>query len=326
MRWLAGVISGALLLIVLVSGVIILSREAYRAPGPLAAPRTVIVESGSAVTDIAQRLEAEGVIASPLMFRAAVRLRGIGGALQAGEYRFPAAISLEEVLRHLTEGKTVVRRLTVPEGWTVAAVIELLRDTDALDGTLEVVPAEGSILPDTYHFSLGDDRQALLDRMTAAMRRYLAEAWEQRADGLPLETPREALILASIVEKETALVEERPLVAAVFINRLRRGMKLQADPTVVYGLERGRGPLDRPLTRGDLRTETPYNTYLIERLPPGPIANPGREAIRAVLNPAESDYLYFVADGTGGHAFARTLAEHNKNVAEWRRTRAKQAQ
>lgn len=325
MRWVTGALSGALVLIILATGLFVLVQEAYRAPGPLVAPRTVIIESGQGVIEIAQHLQAEGVIASPLLFRAAARLRGIGGSLRAGEYAFPAAISLEDVLRYLLEGETVVRRLTVPEGWTVDAVIALLRDTEGLDGTLAATPPEGSILPDTYHYSYGDARQAVLDRMTEAMDRYLADAWEQRAADLPLETPRQALTLASIVEKETALPEERPLVAAVFVNRLRRGMKLQADPTVVYGLEREQGPLDRPLTRRDLRIDTPYNTYVIEGLPPGPIANPGREAIRAVLNPADSDYLYFVADGKGGHAFARTLEEHNKNVAEWRRTRAKEA-
>ncbi len=195
---------------------------------------------------------------------------------------------------------------------------------EGLSGETGPVPPEGSLLPETYHYSWNDDRAALVERMQTGMEVVLAELWPERAEGLPINTPEEAVILASIVEKETGVAEERPLVASVFVNRLKRGMRLQSDPTVVYGLTNGQRPLGRTLTFRDLDRPSPYNTYTNGGLPPGPIANPGRAALEAVLHPAESRYLYFVADGTGGHAFAKTLVEHNRNVAKWRKIQRQQ--
>lgn len=292
--------------------------EAYRQPGPLAVETTVVIEPGARGAAIAQQLADEGVIANALAFRLGTRLAGIGGALQAGEYMFPPGISPAAVAQALTAGAVRIHRLTLPEGLTSKQVIRLLHEVDALAGDVDGVPPEGSLLPETYHFTRGDRREAMIARMSDAMARVVAELWEQRAPDLPLASPEEALILASIVEKEAALAEERPRIAAVFINRLRRGMPLQADPTVIYAVSEGDGTLSRPLTRADLRTPSPYNTYTVNGLPPGPIANPGEASIRAVLNPADTEELFFVADGSGGHAFARTLAEHNRNVARWR--------
>ncbi|RDC74578.1 endolytic transglycosylase MltG [Rhodovulum sp. 12E13] len=209
-------------------------------------------------------------------------------------------------------------RVTLAEGVTSWQVVESLRALDLLSGGVEEIPAEGSLAPDSYEVRPGDDKAALIAEMQARQERILSDLWAARQDGLPLESPEEALILASIVEKETAQPEERPLVASVFVNRLRDGMRLQTDPTVIYGVTEGRGTLGRGLRQSELRAATPWNTYVIEGLPPTPIANPGRESIAATLNPVESDYIFFVADGTGGHAFAVTLAEHNENVARWR--------
>ncbi|MBK1661106.1 aminodeoxychorismate lyase [Paracraurococcus ruber] len=247
--------------------------------------------------------------------------------MRAAEFAFPAGASLEQVLAILREGRPVQRRLTIPEGLTARQVASLLRGTEGLTGEVPV-PEEGSILPETYAWEWGFDRAALLRRAQAAMARTLAEIWAERAEGLPLATPREALVLASIVERETALPEERPRIAAVFLNRLRRGMPLQSDPTVAYAAAEG-GALERPLTRADLDRDHPFNTYRIRGLPPAPIAAPGVAALRAVTRPAQTDDLYFVANGEGGHAFARTLEEHNRNVARWReieRRRADSAQ
>ncbi|MDP6352529.1 MAG: endolytic transglycosylase MltG, partial [Alphaproteobacteria bacterium] len=241
------------------------------------------------------------------------------GALQAGEYRLEAAVSPRAVMEQLVAGRTVVHRLTVPEGLTSAEIVALVETDDALSGIVAARPPEGSLLPETYHFARGDDRSALLARMAAEMTRALGELWSARSADLPLDTVGDALILASIIEKETGLAIERPRIAGVFVNRLRKGMRLQSDPTVVYGLTGGDGPLDRALTRADLAQAHAYNTYIIKGLPTGPIANPGRASIAAALNPEETEDLYFVADGSGGHAFARTLAEHNRNVARWRR-------
>lgn len=228
---------------------------------------------------------------------------------------------MEEALAKLVEGDTVVRKVTVPEGLTSTEIVALINEAEGLSGEIESVPPEGSLLPETFHFTYGDPRNALIERMQADMKRLLDGLWEGRAEDLPISTPEEAVILASIIEKETAVAGERPQVASVFVNRLNRGMPLQSDPTVVYALTDGEGPLGRPLTRQDWKVDSPYNTYANSGLPPGPIANPGRESLEAALQPAETEFLYFVADGSGGHAFAKTLAEHNRNVAKWRRIR-----
>ncbi|MEX2631393.1 MAG: endolytic transglycosylase MltG [Tistlia sp.] len=295
--------------------------ERYREPGPLAQETRVVIRQGSGLEAISRELEAAGVIADADHFRIAARATEQARRLKAGEYAFTPGISLKETLDLLESGKTVVRRLTVPEGLTSVEVVALLGEAEGLTGELAEVPPEGSLLPETYHYSWGESRQGLLQRMQADFEKALEELWRQRAEDLPIETPQEAVVLASIVEKETGVAEERPLVASVFVNRLRKGMPLQSDPTVSYALTEGRAPLGRELTRADWLFESPYNTYRQKGLPPGPIANPGRSALAAVLDPADSGFLYFVADGSGGHAFASSLAEHNRNVANWRRVK-----
>ena len=302
------------------AGAAIFLWRALEAPGPLGAARVLVVAKGAGVDRVARQLSEAGVIAGPLAFVTVARLSGVGGRLKAGEYEFSAGVSARASLDLLVAGTTVVRKLTVPEGLTTAQIVGLVVQADGLDGGLpERPPGEGELLPDTYHYSFGDGRAAVIERMKSAMQRALAEQWERRAPDLPLATPYQALVLASIVEKETGIGAERARVAAVFVNRLRRGMKLDADPTVIYALTRGAVPLDRELTRADLALDDPYNTYRHAGLPPGPIANPGRAALGAALAPAATDELYFVADGSGGHVFARTLEEHSRNVAKWRR-------
>jgi UPF0755 protein len=219
----------------------------------------------------------------------------------------------------LVSGRVVMRRLTAPEGLTVGEIFSLVIQADGLTGDMPPLPSEGTLLPQTYHFAYGDERRAIVERMTKAMSETLAELWAKRRPDLPYRGPNEAVVMASIVEKETAVAEERPLVAGVFVNRLRRGMRLQSDPTVAYGLDPGRGDLDRALTRDDLDRPSAWNTYRIDGLPPTPIASPGRASLEAALQPKPSAYLYFVADGNGGHVFAETLDEHNRNVARWRK-------
>ena len=300
--------------------------ERYQGPGPLAEEARVVIRSGAGLESIGAQLEAAGVIESAEVFGLAARATGQASRLKAGEYAFAPGISLEGTLDLLESGRTVVRRLTVPEGLTSVEVAALLSKAEGLTGEIPEAPPEGSLLPETYHYHWGDSRQVLLDRMQESLEAALEKLWAERAEGLPIDSPEEALVLASIVEKETGVASERPLVASVFLNRLARGMPLQSDPTVVYALTGGKGPLGRELTRADWKVDDPYNTYRVDRLPPGPIANPGRDALAAVLQPADSDYLYFVADGSGGHAFATTLAEHNRNVAEWRRIRRRATQ
>ena len=316
----AGALAAALLLLIagaaVLGGMFRLDR-----PGPLQADTTVIVERGASLPTIAESLYSGGVIDDATLFRLAARLFRVSRSLKAGEYAFPARVSMGGVIDILVSGETVIRQFTVPEGLTSAEVANLLTGVDGLVGELDGIPAEGSLLPETYNYAWADARPEVVARMQRAMTDALEELWPARAEGLPFDTPAEAVILASIVEKETGVAEERALVAGVFVNRLNIGMRLQSDPTVVYALTGGSGPLDRALRSRDLRVDNPYNTYGNHGLPPGPIANPGRAALEAVLNPAETDYLYFVADGTGGHAFAKTLAEHNKNVAKWRRIR-----
>jgi UPF0755 protein len=290
--------------------------RAVDAPGPLAAEAQLVIPRGTGMEGIARQLEGAGVLTDHRLFLALAWLER--PVLKAGEYRFPANTSLRAAMALLAEGRTVIRRLTVPEGLTSTRVLALVQNAEGLSGTVASVPAEGALLPETWNYAWGDDRAALLARMMRARDDVLADLWPKRAPNLPLKTAEEALVLASIVEKETAVAAERPLVAGVFINRLRRNMRLQSDPTVVYGAQPG-NPAERSPTRAELDQANAWNTYRIDGLPPSPIANPGRASIAAVLNPATHDYFYFVADGAGGHAFARTLDEHNRNVARWRR-------
>jgi UPF0755 protein len=300
--------------------------ENFTASGPSSEEQILLLPRGSGLSTIAVLLEREGLIEDDLVFKLGVRKAGAQGELKAGEYAIPAGASPGQIMEILREGKVIVRRVTVPEGLTSREVLALVAEAEHLNGDLPPPPPEGSLLPETYHYERGDSAEGLVGRMEKAMQDALAELWAGRAEGLPLQTPEEAVILASIVEKETGVGAERPLVASVFYNRLKRGMPLQSDPTVIFALTKGEKELGRALTRQDWKVDDPYNTYQNAGLPPGPIANPGRDALAAVLNPDESEYLYFVADGTGGHAFAKTLAEHNRNVAAWRKVQKSRTQ
>ena len=298
--------------------IVVWGLAASKSDGPLNGYARLVIPRGASLTQAASQLRQAGVIRHQGLFVIAARLEGV--TIKAGEFEFSNHMSAFDVMRWLADGKTVVRRVTVPEGLTSRDVVRLLESAPGFAGTISGQVAEGSLLPDTYHYSYGDMRTEIVQRMTQSMSQLLDELWLQRAPGLPIDTPQEALILASIVEKETGVAEERPRIAAVFLNRLKKGMRLQSDPTVAYALshDAGNGSAKAPLTRNDLQFDHPYNTYRHDGLPPGPIANPGRAALEAVLNPLQTDEYYFVADGSGGHAFARSLAEHNRNVARWR--------
>ena len=315
-RVLRGLLATFFVLALLAGGAALFAMRAYNAPGPLPSYRAVVVPRGG-IDELAEALEREGVVVSALQFRTAALLTLRGGALRAGELEFPANASLRQALAVLRSGRPVQHRFTIPEGLTAAQVVRLLDQSTTLTGETPM-PEEGRLLPETYAFERGTTRAALLERARAAMDRTLDRAWAARNPAVPFASPEQALVLASIVERETGLPDERSRIAAVFLNRLRLGMKLQSDPTVVYGASGGLGVLDHGLTRRELERDDPYNTYRIAGLPPGPISMPGRAALQATLQPAETDELYFVADGTGGHAFARTIEEHNRNVARWR--------
>jgi UPF0755 protein len=302
-------------------GFLMINRQASE-PGPLAIDRAIVIPPGSGLTDIAELLQREGVITNPLNFRLAGYVSGAWSQLRAGEYLFKANISPREALDVLTSGKPVLHSITVPEGLTSEQIVARLRENDLLTGDITQIPREGSLLPDTYRIERGWSRQRLIQMMTEKQREELNRIWARRVQDLPLRSPQEMVILASIVEKETGRADERPRVAGVFVNRLNRRMKLQSDPTIVYGLVGGRGTLGRGILRTEITQATPYNTYVIDGLPPGPIANPGRAAMEAVANPSRTRDLFFVADGTGGHAFAETLEQHNRNVARWRQIEA----
>ena len=286
--------------------------------GPLREATTLVVTPGSGVPAISRQLFAANVIEYPWMFELETRRLGQSRALKAGEYKFDAGISIDAAIDKLVKRDIVFHSVTIPEGLVAADIRGILTAAEFLAGDVTAPFKDGDVLPETYRYERGDTRDAMIARMKAARTTVLNALWNERTSGLPLNAPEEALVLASIVEKETALPSERPHVASVFINRLRKGMKLQSDPTVIYGLDPNTGDLNRPLRRADLDAVNNYNTYVIAALPPTPICNPGRAAIAAVLTPAATDDLYFVADGTGGHAFASTIGEHNRNVARWR--------
>jgi len=312
-----------LILMMALGGVVAYGIDRFQQPGPYGKAVTLVIPRGEGVGAIARRLEVAKVLESGAFFHVAVRLSGNDRALRAGEYAFPPFASPADVMKILRDGAAVLRKFTVAEGLTTAHVLALLDGAAGLEGEIADgrAPLEGALLPETYAYSWGETKQALIARMGRAMTKTLDELWAGRVAGLPLASPHDALVLASLIEKETAVAEERPRIAAVFLNRLKRGMRLQSDPTVVYALVRGQGKLDRPLTRADLKTDDPYNTYRVRGIPPGPIANPGRAAIAAVLQPLVTDELYFVADGRGGHVFARSLKEHQRNVRRFRRLR-----
>lgn len=304
-------------------------KKAYD-PGPLPETKIVLIERGKGVSGIADVLQAEGVVDSALVFKIFSRVETDQRPLKAGEYEFTQNISMADAMKMMREGKIYDRKVTFPEGVTSWQIVETVKGLEDMAGNIADVPPEGTLLPETYHYIKNDDRAELLGKMKAAMDKTVTELWPTRVEGLPVKNEAEALVLASIVEKETGVAAERKKVAGVFINRLNKGMPLQSDPTVIYGITKGEvqneglGPIGRRLLTKDLEENTPYNTYLNPGLPPTPIANPGRASIEAVLNPEVHDYIYFVADGTGGHVFARTLTEHNANVARWRKIRKAQ--
>ena len=314
---------GSLFLLVLVAGlaaggVAFYGFEEFSKPGPLAANKIFEIDKGLGAPEIGAKLEEQGIIGNARIFSAGAYLTGGRSRLKAGEYEFQAKSSMQDVMNLLVSGKSIVYKVSIPEGWTSAMAVARLDENTILTGAIAVPPPEGSIMPDTYVFKRGMTRQKLVEDMQAAQTKLLDEVWAGHKTAIPLRTREQAVILASIVEKETSLADERPLIASVFMNRLNKHMRLQSDPTIIYGIVGGKGKLDHRLTKADITAPTPYNTYTIDGLPPGPIANPGRAALEAVVNPPDTSYLYFVADGTGGHAFASTLEEHNRNVAKWR--------
>ncbi|MGF6231316.1 UPF0755 protein [Inquilinus ginsengisoli] len=321
LRALARALVFLVVLAAVIGGGVAWFLHAYRAPGPLTAPATLVIDRGSGLAAIAAQLEAAGIVENRWVFLAGTTLDGGDRALKAGEYAFAPRISPAEAADLLARGSNVSHKITIPEGLTSAEIVALVQAEPLLTGEAGDIPAEGSLLPETYQFIRGDTRTAVIDRMRKAMRQEIDALWVRKVGGLPVKSPQDAVTLASIVEKETGVPKERPVVASVFLNRLQAGMPLQSDPTVIYALTEGKKPLGRPLTRADWKLDSPYNTYVVAGLPPGPIANPGRDALAAVLKPAVTDYYYFVADGSGGHVFARTLEEHNRNVAEWQKRR-----
>lgn len=296
--------------------------QAFHMPRLQAQAVRVFIPKKSTLEKISQILEQHRVIRSALLFQGIARLKGWGASLKAGEYVFPALRSPASVLQQLYDGKTVQHFVTFPEGLSSAEMVAILRAAPFLEGEILEIPAEGTLLPETYAYSFGDDRQSLLNRLQKAMQDCLHQLWQGRQPGLPFTTPQEALTLASIVEKETAKPEERPRIAAVFINRLNQGMPLQSDPTVIYALKQiHQQPLGRDLTAVDLQIVHPYNTYQIKALPPGPICNPGVASLYAVLHPMDTQDLFFVADGSGGHTFSQTFNEHQRKHQTWRHLR-----
>jgi len=301
-----------------VGAALFFGRQRFEAPGPLAEDRVVNIPRGLGIRDISDLLQREGVIDQPYVFMGGIIALKARGELKYGEYQFTKRASLADVVDTIVEGKVVQHALTVPEGLTSEQIVARLLETDALTGQIKEIPREGTLLPETYRFTRGMAREQIIQRMQQAHRRVLQEVWEHRMQDLPVKTPEQLVTLASIVEKETGRPDERTRVAAVFVNRLKTRMRLQSDPTIIYGLTGGKGSLGRPILKSEIEQATPYNTYVIDGLPPGPIANPGRASLEAAANPARTKELYFVADGTGGHVFSDNYAEHQKNVVRLR--------
>jgi UPF0755 protein len=308
-----------------VGAVLYWGKARFDEPGPLAEEKVILIPPASGLQSIADSLERQGVIADRYVFMGGVSAYRQSGRLKAGEYAFEPGISMRGVMDLLVSGKAILHSITIPEGLTSTQIVARLKADPILTGEIDEVPAEGSLLPETYKFSRGTTRAQILEQMKAAHERALAAVWKSRSPDLPVKTPDELVTLASIVEKETGRADERPRVAAVFVNRLEKGMRLQSDPTIIYGIVGGQGTLGRPIRRSDIDTKTPYNTYHVKGLPPGPIANPGRAALEAVATPSETNDLYFVADGTGGHVFAASLEDHNRNVSKWRQIERQRA-
>ena len=307
-----------LLLSVLVGAGIVYGSQKFGSPGPLDRERTVNIPPRTGLRDMADLLRREGVIENPTLFVMGAVILGATDKLKAGEYVFEKGASMDDVLETIISGKSIQHSVTMAEGLTTQQIIQRLNDAEVLSGPIQKIPPEGSLLPETYRVTRGTTREQVLQRMASAHKRLVDEIWARRSPDLPIKDINEFITLASIVEKETAIASERTRVAGVFVNRINKKMRLQSDPTIIYGLVGGKGSLGRSLTRADVEQPTPYNTYTIPGLPPGPIANPGRASLEAVANPSRTSELYFVADGSGGHVFAETYDQHLKNVARWR--------
>ena len=309
-----------------IGGIVYYALSTFSEQGPLAVNSNFIIKPGTGVGDIARGLERDGIISDARVFQYVTKSYLHGKTLKAGEYEIKAGASMREIMDLLISGKSILYSISLPEGLTVQQVFDKLRLDPILEGDLpSSLPAEGTLRPDTYKFTRGTKRSDIVAQMTSAQKKLVHDIWEKRSPDLKLKDENAFVTLASIVEKETGKTDERSLVASVFLNRLQKNMRLQSDPTVIYGIFGGAGkPADRPIYQSDLKKNTPYNTYVIDGLPPGPICNPGRAALEAVANPSKTDDLYFVADGTGGHVFAATLEEHNANVKKWRQLQDQQ--
>ncbi|MCL2474229.1 MAG: endolytic transglycosylase MltG [Alphaproteobacteria bacterium] len=316
---IASVISFFFLIITLCAIIVIVS---LLTAAPSSKDQTVVIPAGSSVAEIASILEKQELITSELVFKIVVLLKG--SVLKAGEYAIPARSTVMQAAQIIHDGKTVPRFITIPEGLTVTEIYRIIDNAPVLTGELSIESQEGELLPETYRYDFGDSKDSIVKRMKADMNRKISGLWEKRDTAIPVKSIQEAVILASIVEKETGFAAERNRVAGVFHNRLKKGMPLQSDPTVIYAITKGQGAMEKALLRSDLSVASPFNTYMVAGLPPHPICNPGELSLKAVLNPEEHGFLYFVADGSGGHAFATTLEEHNRNVAEWRKINARQ--
>ena len=319
-RVLGSLVGWSMFIVLAVGALGFWAWSVYTNEGPLKESKVVVLPEGAGRNDISQLLEDQGVITDARVMNAASLVNSVrGGSLKPGEYEFPAGSTMASVLNTVASGKVLTYKLTVPEGWTTQMALERVNSNEVLTGpAITAVPSEAALIADTQVFRRGMTRAKLLEDMQAAQTKLVDDVWARKPADSVLRSKQELVTLASIVEKETAKADERPRVAAVFLNRLKQGMRLQSDPTIIYGIVGGVGKLDRPISRADIDGETPYNTYRINGLPPGPIAIPGAASLEAVINPAKTEELYFVADGTGGHAFAVTLDEHNANVKKWR--------